>query len=562
MFAALAAAMTLAFRSNAARLRHSLWLAASIKFLIPFALLVSLGGQVRWRTGPPAPLSNALTVGGRHFSAPHVSFAAADTTPIPWAGIGGAVWVFGCALVLSIRCRRWWRVRRAARAASPILLSDVPIAAMSTPEMMEPGVFGIWRPVLLLPEGIAARLTPEHLDAIIAHELCHVRRRDNLTAALHMAVETLFWFHPLVWWIGARLVEERERACDEEVVRAGKEPEVYAESILKVCRYYLESPVACVSGVTGSDLKKRIEQIMERRAAGELGFARKALLAAAGFTAIAAPVAVGVVHAPPLRAQTEKRLTFEVASVKPNKSIREPIGVEFSPSGRFSARGIPLLFLVATAYNVPFQGPRMTWLDKDLAGDAYDVAATAEPGAIPAGASALVREAAMKRMLQSLLEDRFKMKVRRETKEMPVYAVIVGKNGPKLTRAKIEEKDCPAGGEMFNVAQCHQFSGGMGRGLHAQAVSIADVVMAVSNWADRPVIDRTGLPGLYQIDTEGWTPMRPMGPGGNEDEGKQLTDPTRPTLYMIFERLGLKMEPSKAQVEAIVVEHVEKPTEN
>ena len=95
---------------------------------------------------------------------------------------------------------------------------------------LEPsGVFEFFRPVLLLPEGIAERLMREHLAAIVAHELCHVRSRDNLAAAVHMLVEAIFWFHPLVWWIGRRLVDERERACDEEVLRPGSEPEVYAE---------------------------------------------------------------------------------------------------------------------------------------------------------------------------------------------------------------------------------------------------------------------------------------------------------------------------------------------
>ena len=102
------------------------------------------------------------------------------------------------------------------------------------------------------------QLTPDQLEAVFAHELCHVRRRDNLTAALHMIVEAVFWFHPLVWWLGARMVDERERACDEDVLRLGGEPQVYAESVLKVCEFYLESPVACVAGVTGSNLQKRM----------------------------------------------------------------------------------------------------------------------------------------------------------------------------------------------------------------------------------------------------------------------------------------------------------------
>src|SRR6185312_10120322 len=143
------------------------------------------------------------------------------------------------------------------------LKTDLP--TLSSPALLEPGVFGILRPVLLLPEGITDRLTSEHLSAILAHELCHVRRRDNLTAAIHMAVEAIFWFHPLIWWLGVRLVEERERACDEEVLRLGNKPHVYAESILKTCQFYLESPLTCMSGVTGSDLKRRVVRIMTQR---------------------------------------------------------------------------------------------------------------------------------------------------------------------------------------------------------------------------------------------------------------------------------------------------------
>ena len=78
-------------------------------------------------------------------------------------------------------------------------------------------------------------------------------------------MEAVFWFHPLVWWIGARLVEERERACDEGVLTLGNEPRTYADAILSVCKLYVESPLVCVSGVTGADLKKRIEAIMMNR---------------------------------------------------------------------------------------------------------------------------------------------------------------------------------------------------------------------------------------------------------------------------------------------------------
>src|SRR5207302_233216 len=123
---------------------------------------------------------------------------------------------------------------------------------------------------LVVPEGIMEHLTPMQWQMILAHELCHARRRDNLTAAIHMAVEAIFRFHPLVWWIGLLLVDERERACDEEVLLAATDPHVYAEGILNICKIYLESPLVCVSGVSGSNLKKRIRGIMTRRAANDL----------------------------------------------------------------------------------------------------------------------------------------------------------------------------------------------------------------------------------------------------------------------------------------------------
>ena len=167
-------------------------------------------------------------------------------------------------------------------------------------------------------------------------------------------------------------------------------------------------------------------------------------------------------------------------------------------------------------------------------------------------------------MLQALLADRFKLIIRREAKELPVYAVVVGKNGPKLQRAKIEEKDCPEGPENYGVS-CHSFMGGMGRGIHAKAVTVSDIVMFVENWSDRPVVDKTGIQGLFEVETDGWAPLRPrpVAPGAEPSaEDIAMADPTRPSLFLIFERLGLKMESQKAPVEVFVIDHVEKPSEN
>ena len=148
--------------------------------------------------------------------------------------------------------------------------------------------------------------------------------RDNLTFALHMITQAVFWFHPLTWWIGARLIEERERACDEAVLEAGGEAEVYAEGILNVCKFYVESPLACAAGVSGSDLKHRITRIMSSPMTHRLNLTRKLLLGVAGFAAVALPLSLGLVRTALAEERAEdsaaKLPKFEVASIKPHQS--------------------------------------------------------------------------------------------------------------------------------------------------------------------------------------------------------------------------------------------------
>jgi hypothetical protein len=113
-----------------------------------------------------------------------------------------------------------------------------------------------------------------------------------------MLVEALFWFHPLVWWIGMRLIAERERACDEAVIEAGHDRAVYARGLVESCRLYLQSPLSCVAGASGSDLKSRVEAIMTAPPSSLLNPLKKALLLAAGGCAFATPVAAGLLTSP------------------------------------------------------------------------------------------------------------------------------------------------------------------------------------------------------------------------------------------------------------------------
>ena len=231
---------------------------------------------------------------------------------------------------------------------------------------------GLFHPVLLLPEGIIERLTPPQLDAVLAHEPCHVRRRDNLTAAIHMIVEAVFWFHPLVWWIGVRLVKERERACDEEVLRLGSKPQVYAEGILSVCKFYVESPLTCVAGVTGANLRKRVELIMRNHVGTPLNLWRKLLLTTAGVVALAVPIVFGLEHATPILAEAHPQEAganvplYDVVLIKPDKSSGKN---QYEKGGFYfiTATGVTVHDLVRQAYGVEDSqiegGPN--WLNSD-----------------------------------------------------------------------------------------------------------------------------------------------------------------------------------------------------
>jgi bla regulator protein BlaR1 len=146
---------------------------------------------------------------------------------------------------------------------------------------------------------IEHHLTRPEIEAIIAHELCHVRRFDNMTAATHMVGEAIFWFNPLVWWLGTRLVDERERACDEYVLSTVDAPGSYAQGILNICERYVESPLASISGVRSANLRHRIDAIRANRVGEATGVWKKLILSAVIMCVVIVPLAAGAMQAPP-----------------------------------------------------------------------------------------------------------------------------------------------------------------------------------------------------------------------------------------------------------------------
>jgi uncharacterized protein (TIGR03435 family) len=249
--------------------------------------------------------------------------------------------------------------------------------------------------------------------------------------------------------------------------------------------------------------------------------------------------------------------TFSVVSVKPNTSadFRSGVAFGFQPGGRFEMHNLSLRFVIAMAYNVPFQSTRLTGGPEWLGSERFDIDATADPAALPPDLPTSERRDRQRAMLRAMLADRFHLVVRTETKELPIYAEVVNKGGLKLKPSSIAEKDC-------DESTCHSFMGGRGRGMHSKAADLTDLALYVSNWTDRPVIDATGVKGLFEIDTKPWVSLESNAPaaGAKGEDGTELADLS--TVFTVFTEMGLKLEPRKAPIEMYTIEKVERPAAN
>jgi uncharacterized protein (TIGR03435 family) len=595
--------LALTLRKNCAHTRYRLWMAASVKFLVPFSLFIQAGEWLRPIVAAPAQTpaaASAMEQIARPFPQGD-AFAAVGTGAIsaPY-GVAfpllAALWACGSLIVAFSWWRKWRRLRLVVRAAKPLALGlNLPVYSSST--LLEPGVFGIVRPVLMLPEGILGCLTSEQLDAVLRHEMCHIRRRDNLTFAIHMVVETLFWFHPLVWWIGARLVEEREQACDEAVLRSGSKAAVYAEGILNVCKSYVESPLGCVSGVSGADLKKRIARIMAKHMGQHLSVRRKLILTIAGIVGLALPVAIGLLHATQGHAQSASvaqspmpewqkkaggKMSFEVASIHqskpgtftpPNFALDDLDAFDGeNPHGRFYA-DFPLEVYIEFAYKLHPTAKEthtlLTPLDKWISSDSYVIQAKAEGSPT---------KDQMRLMMQSLITDRFGLSAHYENQEVSVLFLELdkpGTTGPNLqphakgtpcdVKLPLPEPGAPVKpGDVFPII-CNavmlesQPNHAMLLGSRNVTInSIAGALPSVERLG-HPIVDKTGLTGAFDFTLE-WMPE----PDNAGAPGAAVAPESQTPSFMeaVNEELGLKLKPGKATLPVLVVDQVQRPSEN
>jgi uncharacterized protein (TIGR03435 family) len=236
---------------------------------------------------------------------------------------------------------------------------------------------------------------------------------------------------------------------------------------------------------------------------------------------------------------------FEVSTVKLSKADNGNSGSNFN-NGRFTATNVQLKNIMEySAYGIPqpriLGGPK--WLDSQR----FDIQAKME-SAVAQRLDALSRDQAraeMRAMFQQLLADRFKLAVHWETRELPVYALVVAKSGPILH----ESKNAP--GESGTSAGTGQFTA---KGLTLTEIA-ESLTQELSSELGRVVIDRTGIQGRYDLALK-WTPESGMnGSGSQSDAGPSL-------FTALKEEVGLKLESAKGPVKVLVIDHVEMPTDN
>jgi len=271
---------------------------------------------------------------------------------------------------------------------------------------------------------------------------------------------------------------------------------------------------------------------------------------------------------------TGDRPSFEVASIKRWKRIPSPppppaganpavvpvkvmkvAPVDAGPPPADQVHMIlPISLLIASAYNLPvgseekriLGGP--DWLRQDI--DQFEIQAKIEDSeyALMQKMTPAQQHERVQLMEQSLLADRFRLKVHFETREMPVYALVAAKSGAKLNQAKTEVS-----------SRLATLANGQQREMTAIGVTLEQFVVSplLTGPAGRPVVDQTGLKGAFDFTLQ-WTPE----PSAASSAGREVAADAPAFFTAIREQLGLRLVPAKAPVEVIVIDHIEPPSAN
>jgi len=584
---AVALAVTGLARRSRAAVRHVLLVTAfAVLLVLPAASFMMPSRGVRLPATPAASSAPVTAVVPVMTSPSPTSLGAQELVDTFRSDSGmtasallWTVWGAGALLCLLPVLAGTWHLRALRRSGSSCARGDALLRRLSAEAGLNrsiavrvhesipgPMTYGALRPVVLMPLD-AESWSDDALSRAMIHELEHVRRGDWLSQYMARIVGALYWFHPLVWMARRRLNLEAERACDDAVLRRSEATAYAHQLVLLAERLASTATPPLLAMAACRDLSTRVRAVLDgaqaRGRAGVLSVATAIVVAALFIAAVAPLRAVRQVQALSNGAQ-QPPLAFETASVKPNKSGDEERFTRVDPGGGLTVVNMQLRELITWAYQIQsFQlegGPG--W----IASDRFDILAKPEREVPSTG-----EQDPRRMMLRTLLADRFKLVMHKETKELPIFELVLarqgGKLGPQLRPAAV---DCAARAAAARAGTPPPSSGPPGPGfcgttmnpvsVRGGGATMAMLASLLERAAKRLVIDRTGLKGNWDLEVN-YTPDRSQLPPGVELPSS--IDPNGPSLFTALEeQLGLKLRPARGPVEVLVIDSVQQPTPN
>ena len=542
-------------------------------------------------------------------SDPDATAPAAAVTTIartPVAGLRGIVtvdtvlpllvllWSVGVVFLAFRIAGGAWRVHRIHRAALMMAPSRWSAEAQTVADRIglnrvlrivdaamvaTPTVVGYLQPVVLLPIAAFSTLSPAQVEAILAHELAHIRRHDGIVNLLQVLSETVLFYHPAVWWVSSRIRTEREHCCDDVAVAACGDPVRYAEALTELAAWSTRAPRLALSATSGS-LIQRVRRILlprPRAASSRQGVAVAAIMLAF-LVALTVVVRTQVPAGEIVTAMRDGSLSRTFGP----RDVNRILGYELFPApARFptddpqDARA----WDVTVEYvggNMPFKG----FPARSLIRYAYDLAETPVVGgpawldeesiSFTAATSATTLNEDFRSGIREALEHQFHLVTHHEVRDFPAYALTLatGQPGPNLkpsdgtcVTSEMVQQAARSGRRLANGQQnrvCghdHSFSGRAGVG-----VTPADLAASIGrSWVDREVVDQTGLQGRfdYRLDL-GVVPLSIAVTAKPALEPVFRPFGVQPFPKALEEQLGLRLEETTVSHDVLVIDRAER----
>ena len=617
---ALAAALLLwALRRRAPRVRYAVACAAlAVMLAAPVAAVLSVSGT------PADPVIAA----SYDVAAPPLRTATALDRVVHVTGANAAnsgawqsaprvltmvvlLWLAGVIVLLGRLSVGWIRIRRlhgdslrmapsrwtgvgttlAARLHLSAAIRFIDAVSVDTPV-----VIGWLRPVVLLPVAALASLTPAQVEAILAHELAHVRRHDFVVNMLQAVAETLLFYHPAVWWLSSRIRVEREQCCDDVAVEMCGDAVTYAEALVHLASWST-APALSVGATAGPllDRVRRVLRLEPRPVRGSAAFGLAALLAVAavfvaGFRTPA--LARGAAdsdavwmarlaelhrivpdfhgHSLPGPMDVNRIMHFNLFPERVPFPADDPLdarawGVTVTyPGGEQMVKGFTARSLVRYAYgldgNTVIDVP--VWMDTESVSlNAHAVSANPDTEDVLFA-------------IRTALDTQMHVRLRREVRDYPVYALVLanadGRLGPGMHPATPGE--CVTGdmlrGSPGSAARLIQGQRmpicGVDNSLTgpvAQGATIDELAEAIQRpWLDRPVVDRTGLKGRFDARLQlGLVPLSVIASVHPDSRPVLASIGSRSMQDALPEQLGLTLEDETAPYDVVIVDGATPP---